>query len=225
MPDERDASIRLLLVEDDPDDARLMEAQLGRSGLAYSCRRVETEPEFRQELARFRPDLILSDYTMPHFDGMSALRVAREQAPTTPFVFYSGTIGEERAIEALKSGAVDYVLKDHPLRLVPAIRRALREAEDRAAASRMERIQGIFGQLSFHWKDEEELRVELRRIKEKLEQMRDEERRAERVGSAAQAAEQAARECLAKLRKPPAGEAFWSTTTATIRVTVSVVPR
>ncbi len=85
----------------------------------YQC--VVTEAEMRAALRAGLPDLILSDFSLPSFDGMSALAIARAEAPGVPFIFLSGTIGEERAIEALKCGAVDYVLKSNPKRLVPAV--------------------------------------------------------------------------------------------------------
>ena len=86
---------------------------------------------YEHALAEFAPDLILSDYTLPGFDGSEALRIAQRQRPDTPFIFVSGTIGEERAIETLKHGAVDYVLKDNRARLAPAVERALKEAQER----------------------------------------------------------------------------------------------
>ncbi len=94
---------------------------------------METGAEYEEALSSFEPDLILSDYTLPGFDGTDALQIAQLRLPDTPFIFVSGTIGEERAIQALKHGAVDYVLKENRARLVPAIERALREAEDRDA--------------------------------------------------------------------------------------------
>ena len=78
----------------------------------------------RRELKAWRPDLILSDFSIPGFNGMAALDIARVEASGVPFIFLSGTIGEERAIEALKCGAIDYVLKSDPMRLVPAGARA-----------------------------------------------------------------------------------------------------
>ncbi len=95
--------------------------------------RGQRAPNTKRRSRAFAPDLILSDYTLPGFDGTEALQIARSRRPDTPFIFVSGTIGEERAIQALKQGAVDYVLKDNRARLVPAIERALREAEDRDA--------------------------------------------------------------------------------------------
>src|SRR5579859_1267514 len=99
---------------------------------------VDTEESFSQALRDFSPDVILSDFSMPAFDGMAALAIAREQAPDTPFIFVSGTIGEEHAIRALKNGATDYVLKTNLVRLPPAVERALQDARDRAARRKAE---------------------------------------------------------------------------------------
>jgi len=125
--------IKVLLVEDRVDDAELLLAEMRRRGLPVVSLRVESEPAYTDALRHFAPQLILSDYTLPNFDGPLALRIARQQRPDTPFIFVSGTIGEERAINALQQGAVDYVLKDNRARLVPAIERALKEADDREA--------------------------------------------------------------------------------------------
>jgi diguanylate cyclase (GGDEF)-like protein/PAS domain S-box-containing protein len=125
--------IKVLLVEDRVDDAELLLAEMRRRGLAVVSLRVESEPAYTQALRHFAPQLILSDYTLPEFDGPLALRIARRERPDTPFIFVSGTIGEERAIDALQQGAVDYVLKDNRARLVPAIERALKEVDDQAA--------------------------------------------------------------------------------------------
>jgi diguanylate cyclase (GGDEF)-like protein/PAS domain S-box-containing protein len=127
------ASIKVLMVEDRPEDAELLLGEMRRNGLRVDTRRVETEADYQDALENFAPDLILSDYTLPGFDGPLALQIALQCRPDTPFIFVSGTIGEERAIEALRQGAVDYVLKDSRARLVPAIERALREVADRDA--------------------------------------------------------------------------------------------
>jgi diguanylate cyclase len=126
--------IKVLLVEDHPEDAEMLLREMRLRGLSVDGRRVDTCKEYETALALFEPDLILSDYTLPGFDGTDALRIARSTRPDTPFIFVSGTIGEERAIHALKQGAVDYVLKDNRARLVPAIERALREAKERDVA-------------------------------------------------------------------------------------------
>jgi diguanylate cyclase (GGDEF)-like protein/PAS domain S-box-containing protein len=126
-------SLKVLLVEDRPEDAELLMREMKSRGLRISSRRVETSTEFEDALESFAPDLILSDYTLPGFHGTEALEIAARQRPDTPFIFVSGTIGEERAIQALRQGAVDYVLKDNRARLVPAIERAMREVEQRDA--------------------------------------------------------------------------------------------
>ncbi len=126
-------SLKVLLVEDRPEDAELLVREMRSSGLVISSRRVETSLEFEEALDTFSPDLILSDYTLPGFHGTEALEIANRKRPDTPFIFVSGTIGEERAIQALKQGAVDYVLKDNRARLVPAIERAVRDVEERDA--------------------------------------------------------------------------------------------
>jgi diguanylate cyclase (GGDEF)-like protein len=131
--------LRVLLVEDVAAEAELAVRQLTSGGIACVPRTVADERQFRNALKLFRPHLILSDFTLPGFDGLTALEIAREAAPDVPFIFLSGTLGEERAIEALRRGAVDYVLKTNPARLVPAVRRALREAQERARRRAAER--------------------------------------------------------------------------------------
>jgi diguanylate cyclase (GGDEF)-like protein/PAS domain S-box-containing protein len=121
--------IRVVMVEDNPTDVELILRQIRRDGLDVVSQVAADEHSFRRALAEFAPNLILSDFSLPQFDGLSALRIAREAVPDIPFIFVSGTIGEERAINALKTGAFDYVLKDNLRRLVPAIRGALRAAD------------------------------------------------------------------------------------------------
>ncbi len=121
--------IRVVMVEDNPTDVELVLRQLRRDGLEVVNAVACDEHDFRLALTEFSPHLILSDFSLPQFDGLSALRIARDLAPHVPFIFVSGTIGEERAISALKNGAFDYVLKDNLRRLVPAIRGALKAAE------------------------------------------------------------------------------------------------
>jgi PAS domain S-box-containing protein/diguanylate cyclase (GGDEF)-like protein len=123
--------LRVLIVEDIASEAELAVRQLMADGIAVIPQIVSSELDFRRALQEFRPDVILSDFTLPDFDGLAALEIAVRIAPDIPFIFFSGTMGEERAIEALKRGAVDYVLKGNQARLVPALKRALREAADR----------------------------------------------------------------------------------------------
>jgi diguanylate cyclase (GGDEF)-like protein/PAS domain S-box-containing protein len=131
-------TIRVLLTEDVPADAELEIRELKRAGLRVQHRVVEGEESFIEALQKFVPDVILSDFSMPGFDGMAALAIAREVCPDTPFIFVSGTIGEEYAIRALKSGATDYVLKSNLLRLPAAVERALAEAQQRRERRRIE---------------------------------------------------------------------------------------
>jgi len=124
--------LRILSVEDDPRDAELIQDLLETAGIACEVTRVETQAALLASLAQGGIDLILADYTLPSFDGLSALKLAKQACPEVPFIFVSGTLGEEVAIEALKFGAIDYVLKTRLSRLVPSVTRALREARERA---------------------------------------------------------------------------------------------
>ena len=122
-------TLRVLLVEDVAADAELEVREIKRAGLRVSHRIVDSEKDFIGALREFAPDVILSDFSMPQFDGMDALRLAKELAPDTPFIFVSGTLGEEYAIRALKNGATDYVVKSNLVRLSAAVERALAEAK------------------------------------------------------------------------------------------------
>jgi diguanylate cyclase (GGDEF)-like protein/PAS domain S-box-containing protein len=129
--------VKVLLVEDEANDAELVLRLLKRSGLACEGRRVDTERDFRLQLDEFQPHVVLSDFSMPLFDGMAALAVAHHSHPHIPFIFVSGTIGEEYAIRALKNGATDYVLKHDLGRLRPAVDRALQDAKSASEQRRM----------------------------------------------------------------------------------------
>jgi two-component system sensor histidine kinase UhpB len=123
--------LRFVLLEDDVNDAELIELELSRNDFAVEWQHVASEKDFRAALAGQMPDLVLADYTLPGFDGLAALRIVLDQCPDVPFIFVSGSLGEERAIEALKSGATDYVLKDRLQRLPAVVNRALTEARER----------------------------------------------------------------------------------------------
>jgi signal transduction histidine kinase/DNA-binding response OmpR family regulator len=131
-------SLRILYLEDDPRDAELVQATLETEGLACAVTRVQTQVDFCASLERDGFHLILADYTLPAFDGLSALKMAVEKRPDVPFIFVSGTLGEEVAIEALKIGATDYVFKTRLSAIVPAVRRALRDGHERAERKRAE---------------------------------------------------------------------------------------
>ena len=133
-----DKEFRILMLEDDPADAELEELELKKSGLVFTLKVVDTREVFLKELDEFSPDLILSDYDIPSFDGLAALRLAKEKRPDVPFILVAGTIGEEIAVESIKEGATDYVLKTHLKRLVPSVNRALEEAKMIAECKRSE---------------------------------------------------------------------------------------
>jgi PAS domain S-box-containing protein/putative nucleotidyltransferase with HDIG domain len=116
--------LRILIVEDVPSDAELLEFQLRQGGMEFISECVETKEAYLKMLREFKPDLILSDYSLPHFDGMTALRLAQELAPTIPFILVTGSMNEETAVECMKAGAWDYIIKDHIIRIVPAIKAA-----------------------------------------------------------------------------------------------------
>lgn len=123
--------LRILTLEDDPGDAALIRRYLGRLAPRAEVRWARTREDFVRELDAFAPQLVLSDYRLPAFDGLSALAIVRERSPDTPFILISGTIGEEMAVEALKCGATDYVLKDRLERLDLVLTRALKERRER----------------------------------------------------------------------------------------------
>src|ERR1700736_5291706 len=127
-----------LHLEDDLRDAELLVETLENDGICCQGTRVETEADFVASLEHGGFALILADYTLPSFDGLSALKIARERCPHIPLIFVSGTLDEEVAIEALKVGATDYVFKTRLSRIVPSVQRALREAEERIDLSRAE---------------------------------------------------------------------------------------
>ncbi len=131
-------TLRFLLLEDSLLDAELAQASLAEGGINCELVRIETRASFLAALESEFFDLILADYILPSFDGISALEIARNRCPEVPFIFVSATLGEELAIEALKSGATDYVLKHRLERLVPCVQRALREAKERRKRQHVE---------------------------------------------------------------------------------------
>ena len=131
-------SSRILCLEDNPCDRELLEAMLSDEGIPCGFDYATTRREFESALEQNTYDLIISDFSLPSYDGMSALATARKMQTETPFIFVSGTIGEERAVESLKNGATDYVLKDRRDRLVSAVQRALREGHERAERKKLE---------------------------------------------------------------------------------------
>lgn len=133
-----DAFVHILHLEDDPTDVELIQTRLEEHDLDCRITRVQTEAEFDAALRKSELDIILADYQLPMYDGLSALRLANERRLDIPFIFVSGTMGEEAAIEALTQGATDYVLKQNLSRLGPAVQRALQESRDRQDRKRAE---------------------------------------------------------------------------------------
>ncbi len=123
--------VRVLILEDVPLDAELIETQLKRDGLQFTSRIVEKEDDYRKSLVDFQPSIILADHSLPQFDGITAMNIANDIAPNIPFIFVSGKIGEDFAVEMLKEGATDYVLKNNLTKLPHAVRRALKEAKEK----------------------------------------------------------------------------------------------
>ena len=130
--------IRVLHVEDDETDSELVADQLREGALDAELVRVDDEAAMARALREFRPDIVLSDLAMPGFSGYRALELVREHSRYVPFIFVSGTMGEETAVAALRQGATDYIIKNNPTRLVPAVERALREARDQVIRDRTE---------------------------------------------------------------------------------------
>lgn len=126
------------MLEDDAADAELTKFALRKGGLHFSLSRVESREDYLKHLDQNPPELILSDYSLPGFDGSMALDIARQKCPETPFIFVTGTMGEEVAIETLKNGATDYVLKTRLSRLIPAVHRAIRECQERTERRKAE---------------------------------------------------------------------------------------
>ena len=130
--------LRILHLEDSPNDAALVRETLEAEGIACAITQVHGQDEFVAALERGGIDLVLSDFSLPAFDGLSAVQIVRARWPDLPFILVSGTLGEERAIDSLKTGATDYVLKEHLSRLVPAVHRAMQQVEERAERRRLE---------------------------------------------------------------------------------------
>ena len=130
--------MRVLHLEDNENDHELVVATLEADGLKFDFTLTKSKAEFIQALRDDGHDLIISDFSLPSYDGLTALAAARELSPGTPFIFFSGTIGEEVAVESLRNGAVDYVLKQKPGRLGAAVRHALRTAAERQKLKKAE---------------------------------------------------------------------------------------
>jgi DNA-binding NtrC family response regulator len=136
--DSAGRSARILILEDEAWDAELAQRLLASAGLKLTAVVIDTKASFIEQLAAFQPDIILSDYHLPGFSGREALKIAQELYPDIPFIIWSGVLGDEAAVELIKQGATDYVLKDRPARLPSVILRALAEVEQRARLANLE---------------------------------------------------------------------------------------
>jgi DNA-binding NtrC family response regulator len=136
--DSAGRSVRILILEDEAWDAALAQRLLVSAGLNPVAVVVDTKASFVEQLAAFRPEIILSDYHLPGFSGQEALKIAQELYPDIPFIIWSGVLGDEAAVELIKQGATDYVLKDRPARLPSVILRALAEVAQRARLGYLE---------------------------------------------------------------------------------------
>lgn len=123
-------SIKILILEDSLSDAELIHRELKNSKLSFSSEITETQHEYIAALDKFKPDIILSDYSLPSFDGVSAFHIKQKSHPDIPFIIVSGNIGEENAVELIKNGITDYTLKDKLFSLAPKITRALKDADE-----------------------------------------------------------------------------------------------
>mgnify|MGYP005752660661 CR=1 FL=1 len=123
--------VKILILENDPNDFELLQYELKRSGLYFVLALAQSRQDFEQLLGEFKPDIILSDYTLPSFDGLAAFRIKQSVSPDTPYIIVSGTLGEERAVELIKMGITDYALKENLYQIAPKIERALNEATER----------------------------------------------------------------------------------------------
>ncbi|MEL7669135.1 histidine kinase dimerization/phosphoacceptor domain -containing protein [Methanobacterium sp.] len=122
--------LKIIILEDVQYDVELIEYELRREGINFTSKQVEIEENFIEGLNLFKPDVILADHSLPKFDGVSALEIAKKIAPEVPFIFVSGKIGDEFAVDMLKKGATDYVFKNNLTKLVPAVKRALTERDE-----------------------------------------------------------------------------------------------
>ncbi|MHB8370330.1 MAG: PAS domain-containing protein, partial [Leptospirales bacterium] len=134
-----DRILRVLMLEDTPSDAELEERELRKGGIPFILKRVETREAFVSALKEFEPDIVLSDYTLPGFDGMGALEILRNEFPEVPAIMVTGALSDVEAVGLIHAGAKDYVLKDRLARLVPAIRQALERKESERARREAEK--------------------------------------------------------------------------------------
>jgi PAS domain S-box-containing protein len=170
--DRTERTLRILMLEDDESDALLVQRELRKGGLRCETARAAARADYAAALRRGPLDLILADYALPGFDGLAALAMAQSACPDVPFIFVTGEMGEERAIETLRRGATDYVLKDRLGRLLPAVQRALEVAEERRRRREAEeRVRQRTSEL-------EQANAQYQALSRRLVELQEEERRA-----------------------------------------------
>lgn len=162
---------RILLLEDLSTDAEIIERELRKSDLHFVIKQAKTKDEFSKMLDDFAPDIILSDYRLPQFDGFEALVMTREKFTDIPFIMISGTLGDERAVEILKAGATDYILKDRIARLNHAVKRALGDSEKIRLKKDLETSMQT---LEIQQRDIREREIRVRKIQIEVEQLKEE---------------------------------------------------
>ncbi len=164
------------MLEDNADDAELLQRLLKQSKLKFSLKHVKNKQSFLDEIDLHFPDVILSDYELPQFDGLTALTYAKKRNPEVPFIMISGKIADEFAAETLRKGATDYILKDRLQRLVPAVERAIREVEHKRITRELEEHTMILERENTEMRGREEKII---RLKRELEELRNELKRME----------------------------------------------
>lgn len=176
---------RVLIVEDVPTDAELNEREIQQVLKPCVFERVETRDDFLRALDKFKPDIIISDYSMPSFDGMTALKLTLERTPITPFIVVTGSMNEDTAVECMKAGATNYVIKQHLKRLGPAVLHAMEENKIRVERLKAEeeirkRVKeleefydiavGREARIKEIREENEDLKKEIERLKEKMKE-------------------------------------------------------
>lgn len=183
--------LKILILEDVLYDAELIEHVMRRDGVQFSSIIVENKEDYIKALDEYRPDIILSDHSLPSFDGVSALKLAIEISPDTPFFFVSGKIGDEFAVEMLKTGATDYIFKNNLSKLKPAIHRALKEAEEKR-----ERRKAEESLIQAHAQMENKVIERTKELQDANEELRNEIKRREQLEEALQESEKKLKEII-----------------------------